>query len=116
MQKVKYLFKLLVALFIFGISPVMAFAADNVTVKFDKAPLAAVLNAIEKQTGRTFSYGNDLIYQKDVTDMIHEIGVPAHIKGYQYLREAIMTVSYTPDCVESRNNQHGRRASYCGAR
>ena len=27
---------------------------------------------------------------KDVTDMIHEIGVPAHIKGYQYLREAIM--------------------------
>ena len=28
--------------------------------------------------------------ENDVTDMIHEIGVPAHIKGYQYLREAIM--------------------------
>ena len=28
--------------------------------------------------------------EKDVTDMIHEIGVPAHIKGYQYLRDAIM--------------------------
>lgn len=28
--------------------------------------------------------------EKDVTDMIHELGVPAHIKGYQYLREAIM--------------------------
>ena len=27
--------------------------------------------------------------EKDVTDMIHEIGVPAHIKGYQYLRDAI---------------------------
>ena len=25
-----------------------------------------------------------------VTNMIHEIGVPAHIKGYQYLREAII--------------------------
>ena len=25
-----------------------------------------------------------------VTSMIHEIGVPAHIKGYQYLREAIL--------------------------
>ena len=24
-----------------------------------------------------------------VTSVIHEIGVPAHIKGYQYLREAI---------------------------
>lgn len=28
--------------------------------------------------------------ERDVTDMIHELGVPAHIKGYQYLREAIM--------------------------
>lgn len=28
--------------------------------------------------------------ERDVTEMIHEIGVPAHIKGYQYLREAIM--------------------------
>lgn len=28
--------------------------------------------------------------ESDVTDMIHEIGVPAHIKGYQYLRDAIM--------------------------
>lgn len=25
-----------------------------------------------------------------VTDVIHQVGVPAHIKGYQYLREAIM--------------------------
>ena len=25
-----------------------------------------------------------------VTEMIHQLGVPAHIKGYQYLREAIM--------------------------
>ena len=25
-----------------------------------------------------------------VTNMIHEIGIPAHIKGYHYLRDAIM--------------------------
>ena len=25
----------------------------------------------------------------DITNLIHEIGVPAHIKGYQYLRLAI---------------------------
>lgn len=30
------------------------------------------------------------ILETDVTNIIHEIGVPAHIKGYQYLREAIM--------------------------
>ncbi len=26
----------------------------------------------------------------EVTEMLHEIGVPAHIKGYQYVREAIV--------------------------
>jgi two-component system, response regulator, stage 0 sporulation protein A len=31
---------------------------------------------------------NDL--EMMVTDIIHQIGVPAHIKGYHYLREAIM--------------------------
>lgn len=28
--------------------------------------------------------------ENDVTEIIHEIGVPAHIKGYQYLRDAIV--------------------------
>lgn len=28
--------------------------------------------------------------EADVTEIIHEIGVPAHIKGYQYLRDAII--------------------------
>jgi len=28
----------------------------------------------------------------EVTRIIHEIGVPAHVKGYQYLRDAIMLV------------------------
>lgn len=28
--------------------------------------------------------------ETEITEIIHEIGVPAHIKGYQYLREAIL--------------------------
>ena len=28
--------------------------------------------------------------EERVTEVIHDVGVPAHIKGYQYLREAIM--------------------------
>ena len=28
--------------------------------------------------------------QVTVSEIMHQIGVPAHIKGYQYLREAIM--------------------------
>lgn len=30
--------------------------------------------------------------ENDVTEIIHEIGVPAHIKGYQYLRDSIIMV------------------------
>jgi two-component system response regulator (stage 0 sporulation protein A) len=36
-----------------------------------------------------------------VTDMIHEVGVPAHIKGYQYLREAIIMSVNDMDMLNS---------------
>ena len=44
---------------------------------------------------RVSAYENKSTYiernlETDVTSIIHEIGVPAHIKGYQYLRDAIM--------------------------
>lgn len=39
--------------------------------------------------------------EQDVTDMIHDIGVPAHIKGYQYLREAIMMSVNEPIMISS---------------
>ena len=32
----------------------------------------------------------DSSLEMQVTDIIHQIGVPAHIKGYQYLRDAIL--------------------------
>ena len=36
-----------------------------------------------------------------VTDIIHEIGVPAHIKGYQYLREAIIITINDMDVINA---------------
>jgi len=36
-----------------------------------------------------------------VTSIIHEIGVPAHIKGYQYLREAIMMTVEDMDVINA---------------
>ena len=36
-----------------------------------------------------------------VTDIIHEIGVPAHIKGYQYLREAIILTVNDMDVINA---------------
>ncbi len=36
-----------------------------------------------------------------VTETIHEIGIPAHIKGYQYLRHAIILVVNNLDIINS---------------
>ncbi len=36
-----------------------------------------------------------------VTEIIHEIGIPAHIKGYQYLRHAIIMVVDNLDIINS---------------
>ena len=36
-----------------------------------------------------------------VTEIIHEIGVPAHIKGYQYLREAIILTINDMDVINA---------------
>ena len=40
-----------------------------------------------------------------VTNIIHEVGVPAHIKGYQYLREAIMMVINDIDIINQITKQ-----------
>ena len=39
--------------------------------------------------------------EEDVTGIIHEVGVPAHIKGYQYLREAIIMSVNNMDMLNS---------------
>ena len=39
--------------------------------------------------------------ETDVTNMIHEIGVPAHIKGYQYLRDSIIMAIEDADILNS---------------
>ena len=39
-----------------------------------------------------YSSNSPLNLEGEITSIIHEIGVPAHIKGYMYLREAITMV------------------------
>ena len=60
--------------------------------------LSAVMERIRQLAGQPQSGGEEpgrlsgesQNLESTVTSIIHEIGVPAHIKGYQYLREAIM--------------------------
>ena len=44
---------------------------------------------------------SDANLESVVTDIIHEIGVPAHIKGYQYLREAIILTIRDMDMINA---------------
>jgi two-component system response regulator (stage 0 sporulation protein A) len=45
------------------------------------------------------------ILEIKVTNIIHEIGVPAHIKGYQYLRDGIMMVVNDIDVINQITKQ-----------
>lgn len=57
--------------------------------------------------------------ENDVTRMLHEIGIPAHIKGYQYLRDAIIMsvqeddtlISVTKILYPTIAKRHGTTAS-----
>ena len=42
-------------------------------------------------------YHNNL--QISVTKILHELGVPSHIKGYQYIREGIMLIYDNPEYI-----------------
>ena len=44
---------------------------------------------------------DDTDLEAQVTKIIHQIGVPAHIKGYQYLRTAILMVAKDTDVINS---------------
>ena len=44
---------------------------------------------------------NEPSLESIVTEIIHEIGVPAHIKGYQYLREAIILTINDMDAINA---------------
>ena len=41
-------------------------------------------------TGVCFARQNEVNLEARVTNILHEIGVPAHIRGYHYMREAII--------------------------
>ena len=48
-------------------------------------------------------YNAAIKYKPDIviTDILHQIGVPAHIKGYKYVREAIRLTVEDPEMLNS---------------
>lgn len=68
---------------------------------FDPNYLFEKINEVRNIVKKTHSKESnaDIILKNDVTDisteitlLLHDIGIPAHIRGYQYIREAILLV------------------------
>ncbi len=49
----------------------------------------------------TASTGKPSTLEMQVTEMLHQIGVPAHIKGYQYLRDGILMAIDDEEVINS---------------
>lgn len=88
----------------------VASAAANLGVRYlmvKPCDLSALVERLEEIRGdanpskalpRRTSAGS---IESMVTNIIHEIGVPAHIKGYQYLREAIIIAVNDMDVINA---------------
>ena len=59
------------------------------------------INSFSRQEPLPAAKPNDATLEALVTEIIHEIGVPAHIKGYQYLREAIILTINDMDIINA---------------
>ncbi len=55
------------------------------------------VNKLNMESKNINLFHNNL--QISVTKILHELGVPSHIKGYQYIREGIMLLYNNPDMI-----------------
>ena len=92
------------------ITDYVASAAANLGVQYlmlKPCDMTALTERLEElrggQTVRSFSAAQESkpSIEAMVTSIIHEIGVPAHIKGYQYLREAIIIAVEDMDVINA---------------
>ena len=70
-----------------------AVIADRIEMICSPQPLAAEAN----QTAR--SEGQQVDLETVVTEIILQIGIPAHIKGYQYIRDGIIMTIREPEII-----------------
>ncbi len=61
--------------------------------------------ALAQETKKPYITNNSNSIETLVTNMIHEVGVPAHIKGYQYIREAITIAINDMEVINSITKQ-----------
>lgn len=84
----------------------VSMGADYFVVKpFDGSTLIARLrevigrNTVPLEGGRVSAVGHAPTIDEKLAGLFLTIGIPAHIKGYQYLREAVKMVVDNPDII-----------------
>ena len=77
------------------IEEILNLGADGCVIKpFEYESLVFRINSLvdKSECDKIFTSDSDFDLETQVTQIIHQVGIPAHIKGYQYLRSAIMMV------------------------
>lgn len=65
------------------------------------AQLTELYECVESILEPSFSRESDRDLELRVSSLLRQLGVPAHIKGYQYLRKAIMAAAKDPDVMDA---------------
>ena len=95
-------------------SGIISAGADCFMIRpFDYGRLAMKIHELSRTQHRVSSAGRNRVgyltgdksLEITITEIIHQIGVPAHIKGYHYLRYAIMTAVEDPDIINAVTKQ-----------
>lgn len=74
---------------------------------FDTDMLISIVTSVSNAMGTPVNSVSDMKEEMEIviTDIIHQIGIPAHIKGYHYLREAILLSIEDKEMLESVTKQ-----------
>lgn len=75
------------------------FNVDYVLLKpYNILDLENVVDMLFRNNKKSYENGN---LESKITKMLHSLGIPSHIKGYQYIRESIMMIYRNPYIIGS---------------
>lgn len=57
-----------------------------------------ILDVMRKQDSKNIDFNHSNL-QVSITKILHELGIPSHIKGYQYIREGIGIIFERPETI-----------------
>ena len=78
---------------------VKPFDMDTLVQRIRQLSKSRMPEAGQADTGRVMSNMALVNLEARITNILHEIGVPAHIRGYHYMREAIMMAVHDLDVL-----------------